>query len=296
MISDNPDIPLAHSQALGPPSPWTPSQTPSPATSTSTIDSTDRRKCPTAPNSRAEAILAKARTPIGIGHSTSGSVVEKAQRLGIKNIWSLSKTVQWLLKYKTKYGFNKSDVNKEKSKSEKKPLVHPAIKLEEDICSSRPVFCELKNWPCLRFDGKPTSSPFSLPTNSKQRSRNFARRVGIEQDQKEILKKSKEVDKKENKKTRKSNKKTEGFCEICNDHFSQFQKHLETQQHREFVENASNWTNIDAFTSDFSQYQPIQLQETARDGFWDKELIQDKQRSDPVERGSLRTPSQRDYI
>ena len=301
MISDNPDIPAVHAQTLGPPSPWTPSQTPSPATSTSAIDSTDRRKCPTAPNSRAEAILAKARTPISIGHSSSGSVVEKAVRLGIKHIWSLSKTIQWLLKYKTKYGFHKLDASKEKSKSEKKQLVHPALKLEEDSPNSRPIFSELKNWPVLRFDGKPASSPYSLPSTSRQKSRNFARRVGIEPDQKEILKRSKEAEKKESKRPRKSNKKTEGFCEICNDHFSKFQKHLESQQHREFVDNSSNWSKIDSFTFDLAEYQPINLYftetfglEATRDGLFDKEVKQENRRSDPADRGLLRTPSQRD--
>ena len=295
VISDNPDIPSILSPALpiGPPSPWTPSQTPSPATSTSAIDSTDRRKCHTAPNSRAEAILAKARTPVG----DSGSVLEKARRLGIKNIWSLSKTIQWLLKYKTKYGFNKSGSNRdrEKSKSEKKQLVHPAIKLEEESNNSRPIFAELKSWPVLRFDGKPGSSPFSLPSNSKQKTKKFARRIGIEPEENK-----KKVEKKDVKKSRKSNKKTDGFCEICNSHFPEFEKHLESQQHREFVDNSKNWTLIDKFSSSLAELQPFELlsenfnQEPSSVGTVENVVSQDLFKSESVGQESLRTPSQRD--
>ena len=170
VISDNPDILSTNSQGLpvGPPSPWTPSQTPSPATSTSNIDSTDRRNRPTAPNSRAEAIRAKARTARS---DSTVTVVDKARRFGIKegNIWSLSKTTQWLLKYKATYGLPKVSGNKEKSRSEKKQLITPAVKLEGENNSGRPVYKELSSWPVLRFDGKPGSSPFSLPETQSGR-------------------------------------------------------------------------------------------------------------------------------
>ena len=302
MISDNPDISSTNSQGLpiGPPSPWTPSQTPSPATSTSAIDSTDRRKCPTAPNSRAEAIRARART--SAKSDSSATVLDKARRLGISdsNIWSLSKTLQWLLKYKAKYGFNKGPGSKEKSRLEKKQLVSPAIKLEDETSLNRPVYSELKSWPVLRFDGKPGSSPFSLPSNSKQRVRKFARRVGISQTDNNLKKKAekKEVEKKEVKKVRKS--KSSGFCEICNTNFSQFEKHLESQQHKGFVENSENWTTIDKFSSSLSNVQSLNFyfsesssQEGPRANSQESRANQAVFESS-VELESLRTPSQRD--
>ena len=297
VISDNPDITSTNSQGLpiGPPSPWTPSQTPSPATSTSAIDSTDRRKCPTGPNSRAEAIRARARTSARSDSSTS--VLEKARRLGISdsNIWSLSKTLQWLLKYKAKYGFSKGSGSKEKSKSEKKQLVAPAIKLEEEASLNRPVYAELKSWPVLRFDGKPGSSPFSVPSsNSKQKVRKFARRVGISQAENNLKKK---VEKKEVKKVRKS--KSSGFCEICNTNFSQFEKHLESQQHKDFVEDPDNWSTIDKFSSGLSadlQSLNFYFSENSSQAGANSRESQANQAvfESSVEQESLRTPSQRD--
>ena len=291
MISDNPDISSTNSQGLpiGPPSPWTPGQTPSPATSTSTIDSTDRRKCPTAPNSRAEAIRARART--SARSDSSATVLDKARRLGISdsNIWSLAKTLQWLLKYKAKYGFSKGSGSKEKSKSEKKQLVAPAIKLEDDTSLSRPVYAELKSWPVLRFDGKPGSSPFSLPSNSKQKVRKFARRVGISQAENN-LKKKVQVEKKEVKKVRKS--KSSGFCEICNTNFSQFEKHLETQQHRDFVDNSDNWSTIDNFSCSLFDFQSLKFQFSESSS--QESRANQTGFESTVELEALRTPSQRD--
>ena len=299
VISDNPDISTTNSQGLpiGPPSPWTPSQTPSPATSTSTIDSTDRRKCPTAPNSRAEAIRASARK---LARSdSSASVLDKARRLGISdsNIWSLNKTLQWLLRYKAKYGSSKGSGSKENSRSEKKQLISPAIKLEDEDALNRPVYSELKSWPVLRFDGKPGSSPFSLPTNSKQRVRKFARRVGIDQAESNPKKK---VEKKEVKKVRKS--KSSGFCEICNTNFSQFEKHLESQQHKDFVDNSNNWSTIDHFSFSLSGLQPLNFNSYLSENSSQEGVRANSQESrtnqsvleSTVEQESLRTPSQRD--
>ena len=277
---------------IGPPSPWTPSQTPSPATSTSTIDSTDRRKCP---NSRAEAIRARART--STRSDSSATVLDKARRLGIpdSHIWTLTKTLQWLLKQKAKFGLNKGSGSKEKSRSEKKQLVSPAIKLEDENGLSRPVYKELTSWPVLRFDGKPGSSPFSVPSNTKPRTRNFARRVGIDQAESTLKKK---VEKKEVKKIRKS--KSSGFCEICNANFAQFEKHLESQQHKDFVDNCSNWSNIDTFSSKLPDLQVLNFyfsetssQEGSRAHSKEPRANQSVLES-TVEQGSLRTPSQRD--
>ena len=301
MITDNiGDISSTNSQGLpiGPPSPWTPSQTPSPATSTSAIDSTDRRKCPTAPNSRAEAIRARART--SARSDSSATVLDKARRLGIsdKNIWSLTKTLQWLLKHKTKHGLSKGSGSKEKSRSEKKQLISPAIKLEDENGLSRPVYKELTSWPVLRFDGKAGCSPFSLPSNSKPRTRKFARRVGIDQADNNLKKK---VEKKEVKKVRKS--KSSGFCEICNTNFSQFENHLESQQHKDFVDNSSNWSNIDNFSSSLSDLQFLNFyfsetssQEGSRANSKDRKEPRANQAvlESSVEQESLRTPSLRD--
>jgi len=246
VISDTPEskFPTSHS-SLGPPSPWTPSQTPSPATSTSAVDS-EKRRCPTAPPSRAEAILAKVRNS-SAKLINSGAVLETAKRLNCQ-IWSLSKTLQWLEKFRAKYGSSRSSRKPVEARVERKALISPSIKLENEANNTRPVHQELRAWPELRFDGRPGSSPYSTPSNSRHKNKKLSKR--LDKDKEETPKKVTKNEEKQSTSTQK--KKASGFCEICNLNFSDLEKHLVTSQHQQFIADQLNWTEVDELVSDWS--------------------------------------------
>jgi len=240
VISDSPEWKFPVSTAActaGPPSPWTPTQTPSPATSTS-VDSADRRRCVTAPNSRAEAILAKVKGS-GSRVASSSSVLDTARRLNCQ-IWSQAKTLAWLAKFKSKYGNIKSSSKDREGRSDtKKVLTSPCIKLENEVKNTRPVYQELKQWPVLYFDGRPGSSPFSVPS-CKQKTKKLAKRLDVQREQP-----VKKVVKKEEKPACPVKKRSGGFCEICNKNFSELERHLTTEQHIQFVTDQENWAEVD---------------------------------------------------
>ena len=131
----------------------------------------------------------------------------------------------------------------------------------------------------------------------KQKVRKFARRVGISQADNNLKKK---VEKKEVKKVRKS--KSSGFCEICNTNFSQFEKHLESQQHKDFVEDPDNWSAIDKFSSGLSaDLQSLNFYFSENSGQTGPRGANSQESrasqavfESTVEQDSLRTPSQRD--
>jgi len=240
VISDSPEWKFPVSTAActaGPPSPWTPTQTPSPATSTS-VDSADRRRCVTAPNSRAEAILAKVKGS-GSKVASTSSVLDTARRLNCQ-IWSQAKTLAWLAKFKSKYGNIKSSTKDREGRSDtKKVLTSPCIKLENEVKNTRPVYQELKQWPVLYFDGRPGSSPFSVPS-CKQKTKKLAKRLDVQREQP-----VKKVVKKEDKTVCPVKKRSGGFCEICNKNFSELERHLATEQHIQFVTDQENWAEVD---------------------------------------------------
>ena len=242
VITDAPlsQLPGSQSSVAGPPSPWTPTQTPSPATPSSAFDSERRRG---APQSRAEAILSRVRN---CRVNSGGSVLETAKRLNCQ-IWALNKTLPWLAKCKAKYGPLKKGSKPTEQAEIKRPLVAPVIKLESLVSNTRPVVLELKSWPELRFDGRPGSSPFSTPSSSKPRVKKQTKRLEVEKEKEEV---SPRVSKKEEKQTCGGHKRrTGGFCEICNINYSELEKHLVTKQHQLFVIDQNNWSDVDIICS-----------------------------------------------
>jgi len=211
----------------GPPSPWTPS----PATPASPAST--RRPLP---SSRAEAILSKVRQPAKVVSVPVG-LLEKAVQLGIQ-IWSYTKTVAWLGKYRAKYGSAGRQPEARRGPRATRQLLAPCIKLENCDGSTRPVFSELKAWPSLHFDGRPGASPFSVPS-ARQRNKKLARRLDVQLEP--------SARKKENQ--QKAAKKVRGYCEICNTDFENLEAHLVTELHLRFVNVASNWAEVDQFVS-----------------------------------------------
>ena len=226
VITDLPEeqIPTASSSQSGsnlgpaPLSPWTPSPV-TPATPIS-----NRRL---GPSSRAEAILSKVKQTAKVVNT----VLEKAVQLQIQ-IWSYSKILAWLQKYHLKVGRHHQRYSDSKLKaSGLKTLVSPCIKLESAVESSKPYFFELKSWPSLHFEGRPGSSPFSSSA-ARAKTKKLAKRLDI----------STEIKKKEEAPPKP--KRTRGFCEICNENFEGLELHLATESHVNFVNAASNWTEV----------------------------------------------------
>jgi len=231
VITDLPEeqIPTASSSQSGsnlgpaPLSPWTPSPV-TPATPIS-----NRRL---GPSSRAEAILSKVKQTAKVVNT----VLEKAVQLQIQ-IWSYSKILAWLQKYHLKVGRHHQRYSDSKLKaSGLKTLVSPCIKLESAVESSKPYFFELKSWPSLHFEGRPGSSPFSSSA-ARAKTKKLAKRLDI----------STEIKKKEEAPPKP--KRTRGFCEICNENFEGLELHLATESHVNFVNAASNWTEVDQFVT-----------------------------------------------
>jgi len=163
-------------------------------------------------------------------------VLEKAKSLDC-SIWSLAKTVVWFEKFKQRYGAIASlQKSEEPRRSGKRQLVTPCLKLENECNNTRPLYSELKAWPELYFNGRPGSSPFSVPSDKQKSAKQLAKRLDVEREQpKKILKKEETPAK----------KKSGGFCEICNLSFGELEKHLSSEQHQQFVTNPDNWKELD---------------------------------------------------
>jgi hypothetical protein len=233
LITDCPEerLPSTSSRPIvsaGPPSPWTPS----PVTSASPAST--RR--PLA-SSRTESILAKVKQPNKSVEVTS-TLPDKAAQLGIQ-IWSLTKTIIWLAKFRAKYGSLSQVRNGEQRPRSAvkgvRVLASPCIKLESTTHCTRPVYAELKVWPSLHLDGRPGSSPFSVPS-ARQKTKKLARRLDIKREP-TLLKKKEENQTKA--------RKTGGFCEICNTSYPDLERHLITDLHTGFVTAPENWAELD---------------------------------------------------
>lgn len=249
VISDSPEVKLPPASTAGagagggPPSPWTPTPTPSPATSTS-LEGVERNKRSGAqPKSRVEAILEAAKHPQKSGGSSD--VLENARRWNCQ-IWSLEKTLKWLQKFQDKYGplRPKSRPHARDSSpsvatvvTSARLLEKPCIKLENTARRNKPVFAELKAWPTIYYDGKPGTSPFSVPS-SKEKSKKLAKRLDIHRD---VLKKAK----KPSPPKVVTKKRQSGFCEICNKSYTDLEEHLASEGHVQFVNNSFNWREVD---------------------------------------------------
>jgi hypothetical protein len=184
-----------------------------------------------------------------------GDVIETAKKLHCQ-IWSLKKTLEWLDKFKAKYGkvFSSSgSINRNHSttpsssssrssltRPKQQNLAEPYIKLDSTLRHARPSFLELKVWPKLNLDGYAGTSPFS----DQRKSLKHRNRLNIAGDNRvESTRAKEELRKKECAK-----KKVSGFCENCNVNFSELERHLQGAQHQKFVRDAANWKELDVNT------------------------------------------------
>jgi len=225
VISEGPEwkFLLSTNGSCGPPSPWTPgTATPSPSTS---LDGDKARK----PKSRVETFLGSTRTA---EKGNSNDILEVAKRFNCL-VWSLNKTVNWLNKFKAKYG-NLSPGVRPTQRHKERELHTPFIKLTSTLRHARPAIAEFKAWPKISLDGWAGTSPFS-EQKKKCKRKNLAKRLDLN-GKKEEGKQKKECPK----------KKEGGFCEICNKSYSELERHLKGQSHTLFVKDLANWTELDS--------------------------------------------------
>ena len=197
------------------------------------------------PKSRVDCIVAAARAPPRTGNS---DVIELARRLNC-NIWALHKTLEWLSKFKVKYGQLKAaygcvsagrPVSSSPALRELRP---PFIKLECCLMPLRPVYAELKEYPELHIDGKSGSSPFVGPL-SRNRRKKLVKRLDLDRRAEKRSERGETTPAAAPKKA--CHKKKQGFCEICSLSFSDLEVHLVSDTHINFVRTPSNWAKVDS--------------------------------------------------
>ncbi|XP_014208744.1 myb-like protein X isoform X2 [Copidosoma floridanum] len=199
--------------------------------------------------SRADAMLERALTQ---PQQCSVDPLNNAQKWAIP-IWTIHEFYSWFGKVEKAA---KSPLETKQSGTSKqvkvKHLKEPFIKFESYRRETRPVFVELKSWPTLNFDGEPGSCPFDLKRREK----------------KEVLCANKEI--KENREkcfnpdlskgkdmtrrpcataTRARKTENTGHCEICRIDYKNLSKHLQTDQHLNFVRNDKNFLSLDNLIS-----------------------------------------------
>ena len=200
------------------------------------------------PKSRVDCIVAAARAPPRTGTS---DVIELARRLNC-HIWALHKTLEWLAKFKAKYGHLKAGYGSitagrpVNTTPALRDLKTPYIKLESCLKALRPLYAELKEYPELYTDGRSGSSPFSGPY-SRSRRKKLVKRLDLDRraeklpERVEILPAAAVAPPK-----KACHKKKQGFCEICSLSFSDLESHLVSDTHTKFVRTTSNWVKVDS--------------------------------------------------
>ena len=133
----------------------------------------------------------------------------------------------------------------------KKVLHQPAIKLECEANLTKPSALELNAWPLLRLDGRPGSSPYSIPHSF--RTAYNQPHVDRKENHSTI------IARKEEKQNPAPKRKKKGFCEICNYDYSDLEKHLATTEHKQLL-SEQDWAEVDQFCID--NFSPSLLTDT----------------------------------
>ena len=99
-------------------------------------------------------------------------------------------------------------------------LKHPFIKVEDKSGLYRPCYKEFKKIPSINFESELGGCPFDYPDTSNSKGSNSVKNC--------------------------QNRKI-GFCECCNETYTDLNVHLESRKHRVFASNDSNYARIDEF-------------------------------------------------
>ncbi|XP_011338622.1 uncharacterized protein LOC105280094 isoform X2 [Ooceraea biroi] len=237
-----------------PPTPLLSSECPSSNSTNLRGQTTQRSK------SRVDAMLERALTQ---PQQCSVDPLDNAQSWGIP-IWATDKLQAWLdriyASIKDSYNLKQlKQVNQHKSINpgrniKIKHLKGSYVKFESFCRTTRPVFLELSSWPTFNFDGDPGSCPFDTKKQGKVENKLINKEV------KENKEDSESINKEEGKemtrrprataaRARRTEQLVPGYCEICRTHYEDLSKHMQSDQHVNFVANDDNFLSLDTLIS-----------------------------------------------
>ncbi|KYN07293.1 Protein chiffon, partial [Cyphomyrmex costatus] len=200
-----------------------------------------------ATKSRVDAMLERALTQ---PQQCSVDPLNNAHNWGIP-IWTTDKLQAWLDKiYESiKDTSYVKQINQHNS-TRVKYLKRPYIKFDSIHKTTRPVFLELSSWPTLNFDGDPGSCPFDTKKQEKRESKLINKEVKENKRNTESINKteSKEMTRRPRAtaaRTRRTEQLAAGYCEVCRIHYEDLSKHVQSEQHSNFVGNDDNYLSLD---------------------------------------------------
>ncbi|XP_071576302.1 uncharacterized protein [Temnothorax nylanderi] len=166
-------------------------------------------------------------------------------------IWTTDKFQTWLDKiYESiKNTSNLKQINQHSS-TKVKHLKRPYVKFDSIHRAARPVFLELSSWPTLNFDGDPGSCPFDAKKQEKRESKLTNKEVKENKRDIESINKAegKEMTRRPRAtaaRARRTEQLVAGYCEICRVHYDDLSKHVQSEQHLNFVGNDDNFLSLD---------------------------------------------------
>ncbi|KYN40312.1 Protein chiffon [Trachymyrmex septentrionalis] len=223
-----------------PPTPLLSSECPS-SNSTLRGQTTQRSK------SRVDAMLERALTQ---PQQCSVDPLNNAHSWGIP-IWTTDKLQAWLDRiYESIKNTSYVKQINQHSSTKVKHLKRPYVKFDSVYKATRPVFLELSSWPTLNFDGDPGSCPFDTKKQEKRESKLINKEV------KENKRDTESINKAEGKemtrrprataaRARRTEQLVAGYCELCRIHYEDLSKHVQSEQHLNFVGNDDNFLSLD---------------------------------------------------
>nr|CAD7202549.1 unnamed protein product [Timema douglasi] len=198
--------------------------------------------------SRAGAMLEKVRLQ---PQQITLDPLDNASRWGIP-IWPLDKVLKWLGRFNSKCEDNKPSTSLKKGLEGCQTLQEPFIKLETSTRHC-PVFKEFSVWPTITLDLELSGSPFTA-----SRTRNAEDKVLLQLDKNDWENEPTNT-RSELRMTRKASLKVHqedivtiplaGFCEICQDGYTDQRAHVKSECHTRFVNNDHNFLALDSLIS-----------------------------------------------
>ncbi|XP_025263656.1 uncharacterized protein LOC105256098 isoform X2 [Camponotus floridanus] len=172
-------------------------------------------------------------------------------------IWTTEKFQAWLNKiyasFKDTYSLKQLKQTNQRNTEKNfkvKQLKGSYIKFESFHRITRPVFLELSSWPTLNFDGDLGSCPFDTKKQGKRENKLINKEI---KENKEAIESTNRAEGKEMTRrprataarARRTEQLVAGYCEICHVHYDDLSKHLQSEQHLNFVGNDDNFLSLD---------------------------------------------------
>lgn len=182
--------------------------------------------------------------------------LDNARSWGIP-IWAVDKLYTWLDKIYASFrdATHLKRLKHPSSNSSNTDLkVHhlkgPFIKFESYHRNTRPVFLELPAWPILNFQGDPGSCPFGKKRREQAACKTIRKEVKENREATLTIKKEehKEMTRRPRTtatRTRRSEQLESGYCGICRAGYQDLTKHVQSDQHLNFVRNDDNFLSLD---------------------------------------------------